>query len=211
VVGPFSLRQLLLALGTVLVAAVILSIVTKPLGTTDAGALRDPRATAYLIGSPTTGLRPGSQAPELTVARADGSTFQLTDLDGKPIRLADLHGKAIWLNFWASWCPPCQAETPVLRDTATTYRDRGLVVIGVDVQETADDGRRYRDRYALPYTIGEDVSGDVFHLYKVFALPTQFLIDADGVIRQVVNGPVTQGAADSLVAQVVPIVPPSGR
>ncbi len=209
VVGPFSLRQLLLALGSVLVAALVLSIATKPLGTTDAGTLRDPRATAYLIGSPGTGLRPGSLAPELSVARANGSTFQLADLDGKAVRLADLRGKAVWLNFWASWCPPCQAETPVLRDTAANYRDRGLVVIGVDVQETADDGRRYKDRYGLPYTIGEDVSGDIFHLYRVFALPTQFLIDGDGVIRQVVNGPVTQGAADSLVAQILPMSAPS--
>ena len=209
VVGPFSARQLLLALGSVLLAAVIISLATRPLGTTEAGTLRDPRATAYVIGSATTGLQPGSQAPELTVARGDGSVFQLADLDGRPIRLADLRGKAIWLNFWASWCPPCQAETPVLRDVALTYRDRGLVVIGIEVQETVEDGRRYVSRYRLPYSIGADVSGDIFHLYRVFALPTQFLIDGDGVIRQVISGPVTQGSADSLVAPLLPGARPS--
>ena len=209
--GPFSARQLLLALGSVLLAAVIISVATRPLGTTDARQLRDPRATAYIIGSPTTGLRPGSLAPELMVTRRDGTAFQLADLDGKPIRLADLRGKAVWLNFWASWCPPCQAETPVLRDIALTYRDRGLVIVGIQVQETVDDGRRYAQRYGLPYPIGADISGEIFHLYRVFALPTQFLIDADGVIRQVVNGPVTQGAADALVTPLLPGAPATTR
>ncbi len=203
-IGPFSARQVLLAFGSVVILAAVIAIATRPLGATGAGVLPDPRATAYLVGSPTTGLRPGSLAPELTTTRRDGSTFHLADLDGKPIRLADLRGKAVWLNFWASWCPPCQAETPVLREIATTYRDRGLVIVGIEVQETVEDGRRYARRYGLPYSIGADVSGDIFHLYRVFALPTQFLIDTDGVIRQVVNGPITQGAADALIAPLLP-------
>jgi peroxiredoxin len=202
-VGPFTGRQLGLALVTVAAAAVIIAIATRPLGSTDPGLLPDPRATAYLIGSPTVGLRPGEAAPELAVARSDGTRFELKDLDGRPIRLADLRGKAVWLNFWASWCPPCQGETPVLREAALTYRDRGLVLIGIEVQETVEDGRRYAQRYGLPYSIGADVSADVFHLYKVFALPTQFLIDRDGVIRQVINGPVTQGAADAMIAPLL--------
>ena len=203
-IGPFSARQVLLAFGSVVVLAAVIAIATRPLGETGTGTLPDPRATAYLVGSPTVGLRPGSLAPELTTSRSDGSTFQLTDLDGKPIRLAELRGKAVWLNFWASWCPPCQAETPVLREIATTYRDRGLAIIGVEVQETVEDGRRYVQRYGLPYSIGADVSGEIFHLYRVFALPTQFLIDGDGVIRHVVNGPVTQGAAEALIAPLLP-------
>jgi peroxiredoxin len=210
-IGPFSARQVLLALGSVVILAVVIVIATRPLGETGPGTLPDPRATAYLVGSPTTGLRPGSVAPELTTTRGDGSVFQLPDLDGRPIRLAELRGKVVWLNFWASWCPPCQAETPVLREIATTYRDRGLAIIGIEVQETVEDGRRYAGRYGLPYSIGADVSGDIFHLYRVFALPTQFVIDTDGVIRQVVNGPITQGAADALIAPLLPSVAPSGR
>jgi len=208
-VGPFSLRQIALAAGSVVVAALVIAIATRPLGSAAPGLLPDPRATAYLVGSPTTGLRPGSMAPELTTTRSDGTTFELTDLDGRPIRLADLRGKVVWLNFWASWCPPCQAETPVLREIATAWGPRGLVIVGVQVQETVEDGRRYVQRYGLPYPIGADVSGEIFHLYKVFALPTQFVVDRDGIIRQVVNGPVSQGAADALLAPLLAATGPS--
>ena len=207
-IGPFSARQVWLALASVVLVGLVLVLVTRPLGTVGSGLLPDPRATAYLVGSPTVGLQPGSLAPELAADRPDGTPFELTDLDGQPIRLSDLRGKVVWLNFWASWCPPCQAETPVLREAASTYADRGLAVVGIQVQETVEDGRRYVERYGLPYRIGADVSAAIFHLYRVYALPTQFFIDTDGVIRQVVNGPVTQGAADAIVGPLLPASSP---
>jgi thiol-disulfide isomerase/thioredoxin len=189
--------------------SVAVTLATRPLGTVGPSILPDPRATAYLISSPTTGLRPGDLAPELTATRSDGSRFELTDLEGRPIRLADLRGQLVWLNFWASWCPPCQMETPVLREVATTYRERGLALIGVQVQETVDDGRRYAQRYGLNHVIGADVSAFIFHLYRAYALPTQVFIDTDGRLRQVVLGPVTQGAAETLITPLLPSPAPS--
>ncbi|HEY0443073.1 MAG TPA: TlpA disulfide reductase family protein, partial [Candidatus Limnocylindrales bacterium] len=118
----------------------------------------------------------------------------------------------VWVNFWASWCPPCQQETPVIRELSDTYRDRGLAVVAVEVQETADEGRRYADKYGLQYTIGADVAGNVFRAYHVFALPTQFFIGPDGVIRTVIQGPLTKDAATSLVESILPAAPAaSGR
>jgi peroxiredoxin len=204
-VGPFSGRQLLAAFVAIVLAIVVLVGITTPLGTTGVTPLTDPRATPFLIGQPTEGLQPGSLAPELAVPLADGGTFQLTDLDGKPIRLADLRGKVVWLNFWASWCPPCQHETPILRSLSERYRDRGLEVVGISVQETTPaDIAAYAARYQLPYTIGFDASGHVFHAYKVYALPTQFFIDPQGVIRQVVNGPVDEAGAAALIESMLP-------
>lgn len=209
-VGPFSGRQLLAAFVAIVVAVIVLVGVTTPLGTTGGNLLTDPRATPFLIGAPTEGLQPGSLAPELTVALQDGGTFQLTDLDGHPIRLADLRGKVVWLNFWASWCPPCQHETPILRDLSERYRDRGLEIIGISVQETTPaDIAAYAERYQLKYTIGFDTSGLVFHTYKVYALPTQFFIDTQGVIRQVLNGPVDEDGAAALIESMLPAVTPS--
>ena len=211
-IGPFSGRQLLAAALAVAVTAVLLVIVTTPLGST---GLRpnpvDPRATPYLLSSPPPqGLQAGATAPELGFPRADGSTFQLTDLDGKPIKLADLRGKVVWLNFFASWCPPCQQETPILRELSNRYRERGLEIVGVSVQETSvGDLTAYRARYQLPYTIGFDGSGDVLRAYKVFALPTQFFIDQDGQIVQVVNGPVDEAGATALIDGLLGIASPA--
>jgi thiol-disulfide isomerase/thioredoxin len=202
-VGPFSLRQVTLAIGIVIVAALLLTLAVQPIGSLAPG-LPAPDPSAYLLGDPIPGLKPGDLAPELAGRRADGSAYQLSDLDGKPIRLADLRGKVVWLNFWASWCPPCQAETPTLRALDQAYRDRGLALVGIQVQQTVDDGRRYATTYGLQYPIGADLAGDVFRSYKVFALPTQFFIDPNGVVRRVVNGPLGAAAAAAIVESLLP-------
>jgi len=203
-IGPFSARQLILAIGAVLVAAVILVAVTTPLGSAGGNQLPAPQATSYVIGSPTVGLGPGSVAPELAVPDGNGGTFQLTDPDGRPIRLADYRGKAVWLNFWTTWCPPCQSETPIIREMADTYRSKGLEVIAVDVQETMDGARQYAARYGLKYTIGADVSGDVFRAFRAFALPTHFFIAPDGTVRYVVSRPLDRQSAVGYIESILP-------
>jgi thiol-disulfide isomerase/thioredoxin len=202
-VGPFSLRQVAGALGVVVVAAVVLTVATAPLGSTTPG-LPNPAASAYLLRSPIPGLRVGDLAPELAGTLDDGSAFTLTDLEGNPIRLADLRGRAVWVNFWASWCPPCQSETPILRQIDERYRDQGLTLVAVQVQQTVQDGLDYAERYGLEYAIGADVSAAVFRTFRVYALPTQFFIDPDGVIRAVINGPLDFAGASRLVESILP-------
>ena len=208
-IGPFSGRQLGLGAAAVVIAVLVLVGITTPLGSTGSAGLPDPKATAVVFGSAVPQLGIGSRAPEFSIALPDGTTYQLADLDGKPIRLADLRGKGVWVNFWASWCPPCQQETPVLREVSDTYRDRGVVLVAVQVQQTVDDGRRYRDTYGLRYTIGADLSGNVFHAYHVFALPTQFFISADGVIQSVVQGPLSREGAIARLQQILPGASPA--
>ncbi|MBF6604298.1 MAG: redoxin domain-containing protein [Chloroflexi bacterium] len=210
-IGPFGARQLAAGLVVVVVAIILLLGVTAPLGTTGAIGARDPRATPYLIGSPpAVGLRPGDRAPDFTVTRADGSTFTLSDLAGRPLSLAALRGRGVWIDFWATWCPPCQAETPVLRDTYAAYRDRGLALVAISVQETSvADVAAYAARYGLQYTIAADISADIFHRYGVFALPTQFFVDPNGIIRAVIQGPMTMASAAAEVEAILPAAPPS--
>ena len=202
-VGPFSLRQVTLVIGLVAMVAVVLTLANAPLGRTGVN-LPIPEPGAYLLGSPIPGLNRGDAAPELSVTRSDGTAYQLIDLDGNPIRLADLRGRVVWLNFWASWCPPCQSETPLLRSMDERYRDRGLALVGVQVQQTVDDGKRYAATYSLKYRIGADVTGEIFHEYRVFALPTQFFIDPSGVVRAVVNGPMTEESATNMLDALLP-------
>ena len=210
-IGPFSGRQLGVILGIVALSAIVLVAVTRPLGTTAGTGPGDPRPTAYLLSSPTAGLEIGSLAPELAGTRADGTPWALTDVSGRPIRLADLRGQGVWLNFWASWCPPCQAETPVLRDTYDVYKDRGLALIGISVQETnpADVGA-YAAKYDLRYTIAADLSADVWRLYRGYGLPTHVFIDPSGRIRRIIAGPLTAAQAAAEVEAILPPASSSG-
>jgi peroxiredoxin len=202
VVGPFSLRQVTIAITAVMASAIVFTLATVPI-TQLVPNLPVPDPSAYLIGSPIPGLTVGDLAPELTVDGPDGQT-QLTDLEGRPIQLADLRGKAVWINYWASWCPPCQFETPTLRAIDERYRDRGLAVVGIQVQQTVQAGLDYAERYDLEYRIGADVTGAFFHLYHVFALPTQFFIDPDGRIVRIVNGPMSETDASAIIESMLP-------
>ena len=207
VVGPFSGRQLVAAFGAVVVAVVVLVGVTTPLGNTANGpGTVNPKPTAFLLSSPPPiGLKVGATAPEFSVPLADGTTYQLTDLDGKPIRLADLRGKAVWVNFWTTWCPPCQSEVPILRDLSERYRDRGLVLVAISVQETSPaDVKAYAERYQLGYTIGFDASGAIFHAYKGYGLPTHVFIDPNGVINSLVGAPLDEAGAIAHIEAILP-------
>lgn len=192
------------------VTAFLVTVGTAPIATLDGDGLgtndlRDPAATPYLVGAPTEGLRPGDLAPELATTLEDGGAFVLRDLDGAVVSLADLRGKAVWIDFWASWCPPCQAETPVIREAYARYRDRGLEVIAISVQESsAADVRAYAERYALEHTVAADLTGEIFRLYRVYALPTQFFIRPDGVIDRIVQGPMTSTSAAAAIEAILP-------
>ncbi|MHB8959323.1 MAG: TlpA family protein disulfide reductase [Candidatus Limnocylindrales bacterium] len=208
VTGPFSWRQLGFVAGVVAVSALALFVATRPIGTDPAsGGITDLSAsTPFLVGSPTVGLAPGDAAPELSVKGPDGSPAPLLDLTGKPVRLADLRGRLVLLNFWATWCPPCQSETPVLRELDAQYRARGLSIVGVAVQETTPaDVAAYAAKYGITYTIGFDGAADVFHAYQVFALPTQVLIGPDGRVRKVINGPLAETDGKTLLEPLLPL------
>jgi len=205
-VGPFGGRQIAVAVLAIALVAVVLLIATRPLGSIDPIGPNDPRATQFVLDpNARIGVREGQIAPELEVGLDDGSTYRLTDLDGRPVRLADLRGRGVWLNFWASWCPPCQAETPILRDLAEQYADEGLTVVGISVQETSEaDVRAYAERYQLGYTIAADVSGHIFRLYRPPGLPTQIFIGPDGAIRSIVLAPLSAAAAEAQIRAILP-------
>jgi peroxiredoxin len=205
-IGPFGGRQLLAGAMTVVVVAVLLVVVTTPLGSTVPIGPDDPQATQFVLDpNAQIGVHPGDIPPELELIGGDGTTTPLTDLTGRPIRLADLRGKAVWLNFWASWCPPCQSETPVLRDVADEFRDQGLVVIGISVQETSPDNvAAYVARYQLDYVVAADSTGQIFRRYGPRGLPTSVFIGPEGAVRSFVLAPLSRARAEAQVRAILP-------
>jgi peroxiredoxin len=94
---------------------------------------------------------------------------------------------------------------PILRDVSAKYKDQGLVLVGISVQETSPaDVAAYAAQYQLGYTIGFDGTGQIFHAYKAYGLPTQVFIDPNGVIASVVAGPLDQAGAEAHVQAILP-------
>jgi len=203
-IGPFTMFQTVAMLVAVAFTGLLLLFINTPLSNPATPGLPTPGSGFVPVGDPVEGLRIGDIAPELTGTTADGQTIQLTDLDGNPITLAALRGRPVWINFWASWCPPCQEETPVLRDAFAAHEDEGLALVAISVQETTvADVRAYVSRYSLRYTVGFDATSAIFHTYRAFGLPTQLFLDRDGVIRQVVLGPVTRPQVEQILAPLL--------
>ena len=112
------------------------------------------------------------------------SPFALTTFDGTPVTLAGLRGKVVVLNFWASWCnPACYDEAPVLEQMWQTYRERGVVVVGVDMQDTSEAAQAFIQRFGLTFSNAPDPQGKLAVEYGVYGVPKTFFVGRDGTIR----------------------------
>ena len=108
-------------------------------------------------------------------------------LPGPQLTLASLHGKAVYLNFFATWCPPCNQEAPAIDALQRRYGDRGLQVVGVDVLENAAKAGQFRTQHHLSYPVVVD-AGTLRDQYNVNGLPVHVFIDRSGVVRKIVVG-----------------------
>jgi cytochrome c biogenesis protein CcmG/thiol:disulfide interchange protein DsbE len=108
--------------------------------------------------------------------------FTLTLFDGSTLRLKDLRGKVVFLNFWASWCPPCRAEARALEAAWRQYRDRDVVFVGLNIQDKEPDARAFVEEFDITYPTGIDLGSRIAVDYGVWGLPEAFFIDRDGRI-----------------------------
>jgi cytochrome c biogenesis protein CcmG/thiol:disulfide interchange protein DsbE len=113
------------------------------------------------------------------LVRAPAFVLDRLDREGT-LGVADLRGKAVVVNFWASWCVPCRDEAPVLQKTYERYRDQGLVVLGVDVNDFRQDARRFMKRYGLSYPVVYDGKGSTVGKWGVRGFPETFFVDRTG-------------------------------
>ncbi len=130
-------------------------------------------------------------APPLLAKTQDSAApdFTLTDLHGKKVSLSGFRGKVVILNFWATWCGPCEAEMPSLNNLYREFKSKGLVVIAISVDQSETSVLSFIAEKKLAFPVLLDKNKEVyFDSYAVMGLPTTFIIDRSGVLVEKIMG-----------------------
>lgn len=114
--------------------------------------------------------------------------FSLSLLAGTDQRLSALKGKVVFLNFWATWCPPCRAEMPSMETLYNRYRSKNFTLLAVDLGEGKADVQKFVNNLKLTFPVALDSNEKVSSLYGIEAIPTSYLINKDGAIVGGVQG-----------------------
>lgn len=182
--------------GSVLVLVLVLSAILWLSSTRGAGggSLYPIAGASDNNAATDSGPRVGSLAPD----------FELTDVNtGQPIKLSSLSGKPVWINFWASWCPPCKAEMPIMKQVYAKYKSQGLVIVGVDMREKVDEVKQFTGSNGYDWTFVIDSDGQVTDRYFVSGIPSHFFIGRDGVIKSIRVGEMTPGDMEENVSKII--------
>ena len=135
------------------------------------------------------GLAVNDRIIELAVNREAAPHFSLDLLDGGTVSSDGLRGRVVMLDFWASWCPPCRDEAPVLAQVYNEYRDLGVEFVGINLWDNAGDAELFVQQQGHNYPNGVDEGGKIAISYGVRGIPEKFFIDREGRIVRKFSGP----------------------
>ncbi len=146
-------------------------------------------------------VQPGSHIPDFSM-----TLFSGYELNGaSQVNLGDLHGKVVLINFWASWCKPCEQEAADLRQAWDFYKDSGKVVfLGVDYVDTEPEARAYLEKFGIVYANGPDLGTKVSQLFRIKGVPETYFLNRDGVLTHIQVGPFA--SVDDIKAAIDPML-----
>lgn len=124
-------------------------------------------------------IQVGDQVPDLTLHTFEGET----------IEFADLRGEVVVVNFWASWCQPCEQEAAELQQAYELYRDDGVVFLGVDYVDTETEARAYLEKFGITYPNGPDLGTRISQAFRIRGVPETYIIGPDGKLGAFKLGP----------------------
>lgn len=141
--------------------------------------------------------------------------FTLKDLKGNQVALKNYKGRVVFLNFWATWCPPCRREMPSMERLYKQLKDRDFTMLAVDMQESEKQVRAFISEFSLSFPALLDLNGDISSLYGIVGLPTTYIIDREGKIIGKAVGPRDWSSQESkqlfqsLLKKSAPVASPS--
>ena len=156
---------------------------------------------------PVPGANPGTSttsAPAPAIRGVAAPDFELPNLDGTPLRKSDLQGKVLLVNFWATWCAPCEIEIPWFIDFQKKYQDDGLEVIGISLDEEGPEKvKKYVAEHKVNYKIvmGDEKTAEAFG--GVIGLPTSFVVDREGKFYSMHRGLVGKDVVEEELLQLL--------
>ncbi|CAH0228285.1 MULTISPECIES: thiol-disulfide oxidoreductase ResA [Peribacillus] len=139
-------------------------------------------------------LRKGSDAPN----------FVLTDMEGKEHKLSDYKGKGVFLNFWGTYCKPCEYEMPYMENQYKNFKEQGVEILAVNVGESDYAVNNFITKHDLTFPVMIDKGREVENAYRVDILPVTFLVDKDGKVIDIITGALTEESIQKHMERIKP-------
>lgn len=128
--------------------------------------------------------------------------FKLKDLSGNEVSLSDFKGKKVFLNFWATWCPPCKAEMPDIENLYNETKDSDLIILAVNIGDDKNTTKSFIDKNKYGFTVLLDLDQSVAAQYNIAAIPTSFFIDKEGNIVTSIKGGMTMEEMKNYISKL---------
>lgn len=158
--------------------------------------------------------KPGASSPQKiepvnqpsvvpAAVNAPAPELSLSDLQGNPVSLADFRGRWVLVNNWATWCPPCKAEMPVLQTFYNDHRDQNFDLIAIETGEPVEEVAEFVEKYKLGFTVWPDPGEKVYEAFRNISLPTSWVIDPGGQIRLTWTGAINREMLEKYVTPLL--------